>query len=109
MKFLVGDNVIVTAGKDKGKTGKITKVIPADHKVVVENANIYVKHMKPMNGQPGQRLENPRAMATAKIAILNNENKPDRIGYKVHKDGTKERVFKKTGKPVPVIAHTKSK
>lgn len=107
MKFMVGDNVIVTAGKDKGKTGKITKVIPEQNKVVVENANIYVKHMKPMNNQPGQRLEQPRALPTAKVAILNGDNKADRIGYKVKKDGTKERVFKKSGKPVPVIEKPK--
>lgn len=107
MKFMVGDNVLVTAGKDKGKTGKITHVYPELNKVVVEDANIYVKHMKPMNNQPGQRLEKPRALPTAKIAILNNENKADRIGYKMNKDGTKERIFKKTGKPVPVIEKAK--
>jgi len=107
MKFLVGDNVIVTAGKDKGKTGKILRVIPEANKVVVENANIYIKHMKPMNGQAGQRLEQSRALPTAKIAILNNENKPDRVGYKINKDGTKERVFKKTGKAVPTVEKPK--
>ncbi len=107
MKFLVGDNVIVTAGKDKGKTGKITRVFPAENKVTVENANIYVKHLKPMNNQAGQRLESSRPMSTAKVAILNDENKPDRIGYKVKKDGSKERVFKKTGKVVPTPEKSK--
>jgi large subunit ribosomal protein L24 len=107
MKFRSGDNVIVTAGKDKGKTGKILKVLPAANKVVVENANIYVKHMKPMNGQEGQRLERPRALPTANVAIINNEGKPDRIGYKVSKSGAKERVFKKTGKAVPTVEKPK--
>lgn len=107
MKFLVGDNVIVTAGKDKGKTGKIVRVIPEANKVVVENANIYVKHQKPVNGQAGQRLELPRALPTAKIAILNGDNKADRVGYKINKDGTKERVFKKTGKAVPTVEKPK--
>ncbi len=107
MKFLVGDKVIVTAGKDKGKTGKIIRVLPEENKVVVENVNIYVKHLKPMNGQAGQRLEQPRPLPTAKVAIVNNEDKPDRIGYKLKKDGTKERVFKKTGKAVPTAEKPK--
>lgn len=109
MKFRAGDNVIVTAGKDKGKTGKVLRVLPAENKVIVENANIYVKHIKPMNGQDGRRVESPRPLPTAKVAIINNEGNPDRIGYKVSKSGVKERVFKKTGKPVPTVERAKSK
>jgi large subunit ribosomal protein L24 len=109
MKFRAGDTVIVTAGKEKGKTGKIARVIPDANKVVVENINIYVKHIKPMNGQEGRRLENPRPLPTANIAIVNNEGKPDRIGYKMKKDGTKERIFKKTGKVVPTTENAKRK
>lgn len=101
MKFKVGDMVIVTGGKDKGKQGKITKVIPDAHKVVVEGVNLYVKHMKPFQGQAGQRVRKERPLPTANIAILNPEtNKADRIGYAVGKDGSKSRVFKKTGKAV---------
>lgn len=98
MKFLVGDNVIVTGGKDKGKTGKIIRVFPVEQKVVVENLNIYIKHIKPIQGQEGRRVENPRPLPTAKVAIINNEGKADRVGYKVNKDGSKVRIYKKTGK-----------
>jgi large subunit ribosomal protein L24 len=101
MKFKVGDTVLVTGGKDKGKQGKVTHVLASAEKVVVENANIYVKHVKPIGGQAGQRLERPRALPTAKVAILNNEGKADRIGYKMNKDGTKDRIYKKTGKVIP--------
>jgi large subunit ribosomal protein L24 len=107
MKFRVGDNVIVTGGKDKGKTGKVIRVIPEVEKVVVENVNIYVKHLKPMNGQEGQRLERPRPLPTANVAIVNNEGKADRIGFKLSKNGTKERIFKKTGKTVPAVERAK--
>ncbi len=100
MKFLVGDNVIVTAGKDKGKTGKITRVFPVEQKVVVEKLNIYIKHIKPIQGQEGRRVENPRPLPTAKVAIINNEGKADRVGYKVNKDGSKVRIYKKTGKVI---------
>jgi large subunit ribosomal protein L24 len=108
MKFRVGDSVIVTAGKDKGKTGKIVRVLPVEERVVVENINIYVKHIKPVQGQEGRRVENPRPLPTANVAIVNNEGKADRIGYKVNKDGSKVRIFKKTGKPVPTV-ETKKK
>ncbi len=109
MKFRVGDMVLVTGGKDKGKKGKVVRVLPVENKVIVENVNIYVKHMKPIQGQAGQRLERPRPLPTAKVAILNNEGKPDRIGYHVAKDGTKERMYKKTGKVVPAPAPAKKK
>jgi large subunit ribosomal protein L24 len=101
MKFKLGDTVLVTAGKDKGKQGKVVKVLLAKEAVVVDEVNMYVKHMKPMNNQPGQRVLRPRPLPTAKVAILNNEGKQDRIGYKVSKDGAKVRIYKKTGKEIP--------
>jgi large subunit ribosomal protein L24 len=101
MKFRVGDTVLVTGGKDKGKQGKIVKVLPEVNKVLVENINLYVKHIKPMGGQAGQRTQRPRPLPTANVAIMNNEGKADRIGMKVNKDGTKVRIFKKSGKEVP--------
>lgn len=101
MKFKVGDSVLVTAGKDKGKKGAIIKVLPEANKVVVENVNLYVKHMKPMGGQAGQKVQRPRPLPTANVAIVNGDGKADRIGYKVSKDGSKVRIFKKTGKEIP--------
>lgn len=107
MKFKVGDTVLVTAGKDKGKQGKIAHVLKEVNKVVIEDVNLYVKHMKPMGGQAGQRIQRPRPLHTASVAIINGDGKRDRIGYKVAKDGTKQRVFKKTGKDIPEPAKAK--
>jgi large subunit ribosomal protein L24 len=97
MRFKVGDQVIVTGGKDKGKTGKIVRVLPKEEAVVVEGVNMYVKHIKPMQDRAGQRTQLARPLPTAKVAILNDKNQPDRIGYQVTADGQKNRVFKKTG------------
>ena len=97
MKFKVGDKVLVTAGKDKGKTGSILMVDHKSGKVIVEGANKYTKHIKPMMGKSGDKVKVERYLPTAKIAILNDKNQPDRIGYKVEKDGSKTRIFKKTG------------
>jgi large subunit ribosomal protein L24 len=101
MKYKVGDEVLVTGGKDKGKKGKIIKVIPALERVVVEGANLYVKHRKPMGDQAGQKLSLPRPLPTAKVTMLNDKGQADRIGYLVTKDGQKTRIFKKTGQAVP--------
>jgi len=101
MKFKVGDKVKVTSGKDKGKLSSIVKVIPKKNTVVVEGVNMYVKHVKPMGGRSGDKLSVERALSTAKIALVNDTGEVDRIGYKVAKDGSKTRVFKKTGAAVP--------
>lgn len=101
MKFKVGDNVLITTGKDKGKKSTITQVMPKKELVVVADMNMYTRHRKPMMGQPGEKVRLARPLATAKIAILNDKGQPDRIGYRVAKDGSKERIFKKTGKVVP--------
>ena len=101
MKFKVGDTVKVTSGKDKGKVSSIVKVVPKKNTVIVEGTNMYVKHVKPYGDKSGDKLSVERALPTAKIAIVNDKGEVDRIGYKVAKDGSKTRVFKKTGAVVP--------
>jgi len=100
MKFKVGDHVLVTAGKDKGKKSTIVKVLPKPNKVIVKDVNMYVKHIKPYGDKPGEKVRRERALDLAKIAILNDKDQVDRIGFKVSK-GSKQRIFKKTGKLVP--------
>lgn len=101
MKFKVGDKVRVVAGKDKGIEGEIARVLPDRNAVIIPGVNQYVKHRRPFAGQPGQKLVLERPLPAAKIAILNEKGAVDRIGYQVAKDGSKTRVFKKTGKSVP--------
>lgn len=101
MKFRVGDTVLVTGGKDKGVKGKILRVFPQDNTVIVENANVYTRHIKPMAGRAGEKVRLPRPLPTAKVAIINDAGVADRVGYQVAKDGSKTRVFKKTGAAVP--------
>ena len=97
MKFKVGDQVIITSGKDKGKKSKITRVLPRSEKVVVEDINVYTKHIRKFAKQAGQKKKIARPIATAKIAILNDKGEPDRIAYQFDKNGQKQRIFKKTG------------
>ncbi len=108
MKFKVGDTVSITAGKDKGKTGVISKVVVARDRVVVAGMNTYTKHVKPMAGRAGERVVLERPLPTASIAIINDKGAPDRIKISVAKDGSKTRLFAKTGAVVPTPKQEKA-
>ena len=100
-KIRKGDQVVVIAGKDKGKRGKVQKVL-ADGRVLVTGVNIVKKHAKPnpMLGQQGGIVELEAPIQVSNVAIFNAEtNKADRVGFKIE-DGKKIRVFKSTQKAV---------
>ena len=101
MKLHTGDTVLVVSGKSKGTKGTVLKVDPINQTVGVAGANEYTRHIKPMGGQPGRKAKIERPLSTAKVAILNDKGEVDRIGYSIAKDGSKTRIFKKTGQPVP--------
>ena len=67
-KFKKGDVVLVTAGKDKGKTGEITRVFPKKDSVIVKGANMYKKHVKPTQNTEGGMMSRERALSTGKIS-----------------------------------------
>jgi len=90
------DEVIVLAGKDKGKTGKVTKVLVDDSKVYVEGVNLIKKHTKPVPQlqQPGGIIEKEAPLHVSNVAILNPKSgKADRVGFRIE-DGKKVRFFK---------------
>ena len=95
-KLKSNDEVIVIAGKDKGKRGTITRLV-GDRKVIVSGINMVKRHTKPNPnmGQPGGIVEREAAVDISNVAIFNPEtSKGDRVGIKVEEDGTKKRVFK---------------
>ena len=96
------DEVIVIAGKDKGKRGKVQKVL-SDGRLIVTGVNMIKKHQKP-NPQaeiPGGIIEKEAAIQISNVAIWNDaESKADRVGFKHLEDGKKVRVFKSTGELV---------
>ena len=97
-----GDTVVVVSGKDKGKTGKVLGVHPAENKVTVEGINIVKRHLKPTRVNPqGGIIDVQKPIWVSKVAIVEpTSKKPSRIGYTIGKDGKKVRVFKKTGKEI---------
>ena len=95
-KIKCDDEVIVIAGKDKGKRGKIVRVLQ-DGRVVVSGINMIKRSTKPnpMLGAPGGIVEKEAPIQASNVAIFNSAtNKADRVGFKVLEDGAKVRVFK---------------
>jgi large subunit ribosomal protein L24 len=101
MKVKKGDNVLIIAGKDKGRTGKIIKSFPKDLMVLVEGINLKKKHVRPKReGEKGQVVEIPGALTIANIKLICPKcGKATRIGYKVDKDG-KNRICKKCNQAI---------
>jgi large subunit ribosomal protein L24 len=97
-----GDLVVVRIGKDKGRTGKIVATHPSENKVTVEGINIVKRHLKPNREYPsGGIIDQEKPMWVSKVAILDPESKKaSRIGYQTAKDGTKTRIYKKSGKEI---------
>lgn len=97
-----GDLVVVRAGKYKGKTGKVTATHPRENKVTVDGINIVKKHVKPNQTHPqGAIVELTKPIWVSKVSIVEPvSKKPTRIGYKLAADGTKSRIYKKTGKEI---------
>jgi len=100
-----GDEVVVIAGKDKGKRGVVLSVINELDKLFVENVNMIKKHTKgnPMQGTPGGIVEKEAAIHISNVAMWNPvTNKGDRIGYRSLEDGQKVRYFKSNNEVVDV-------
>jgi large subunit ribosomal protein L24 len=97
MKFKIGDKVLITAGKDKGKTGKITKVLPRLSKVLVEGVNKYKKHVKAQGEKkPGGIVEIEKPLSLANVSLLCPTCKQQtRIGFSIEKSGSKTRICRK--------------
>jgi len=95
-KIRKGDNVVVIAGRDKGKRGDVTRTLGID-RVVVAGVNQVKRHTKPnpMRNQPGGIVTKEMPIQLSNIAIWNPvTQKPDRIGFRTLQDGRKVRFFK---------------
>ncbi|MDE2089223.1 MAG: 50S ribosomal protein L24 [Gammaproteobacteria bacterium] len=99
-----GDQVIVIAGKDKGRRGTVLRV-PADDRVVVENVNMVKRHTRPdpNRGAAGGIVEKEMPVHVSNVMLYNPvAKKGDRVGFRVLEDGRKVRYFKSNGEVVDV-------
>ena len=96
-----GDQVLVTAGKNKGQKGEVLRV--SDDRVVVQNISIVKRHTKPnpQANQPGGIVERERPIHISNVMLLNAATgKGERVGFKILEDGRKVRVFRSSGEVV---------
>lgn len=102
LKIRRDDEIVVLAGKDKGKTGKVLKTIPASSRVIVEGVNLVKKHQKPNPhlNEPGGIIEKEASIHVSNVAIVNPATgKADRVGFRFE-DDKKVRFFKSNGELV---------
>ena len=95
-KLKKGDEVIVLAGKDKGKKGTIASVDPKAGKAVVDGINMAVRHTKQSQTSQGGRIPKAMPIELSNLAFLDKNGKATRVGFKVE-DGKKVRIAKTTG------------
>jgi len=106
MHIRKNDQVQVMAGDDRGKRGKVLRVLPSENKIVVEGINRVYKHVKPNRRNPqGGRLSKEMPIDVSNVLILCPQtNQPTRIGFRYLADGTKERYAKKSGASLGTIS-----
>jgi large subunit ribosomal protein L24 len=98
MKLKKGDRVRVLAGKDIGKEGEVTRVLPDRDRVIVEGINLAKKHQRPTRAtMQGGIIDKDMPIHVSNVAILCSRDGPTRIGYRINPDGTKVRICRKCG------------
>jgi large subunit ribosomal protein L24 len=95
------DTVLVIAGRERGKTGKVLRLLPEKDRVLVERVNLVKRHVKPRGvQQPGGIQEKEAALhASSVVPLCPRCNKPTRIGSRRLKDGHAQRVCRRCGEP----------
>jgi large subunit ribosomal protein L24 len=98
LKIKKGDNVVVTTGRDKGKTGEVLRVLPADSRVIVQGVNIARRHTRARMGEPGGIVEKELTIHISNVAHVDPQSRmPTRVGYRLLEDGRKVRFARRSG------------
>ena len=103
-KIRKGDEVVVTAGKDKGRRGTVLEMLD-DDRILVEGINVAKKHVKanPNAGEQGGILDKEMPLDISNVQVFNPKTKKgERVGIKIGDDGSKTRIFRQSGEPVDI-------
>jgi large subunit ribosomal protein L24 len=101
MRVRRGDNVVVVAGRDKGKTGEVLRVDSARNRVLVQGVNMMKRHQRPTQTSPGGINEFEAMIHASNIALVDPKtDKPTRVGFKTLDDGRKVRVAMRSGEVI---------
>ena len=101
-KIKKGDNVVVLAGRDKGKRGEVIEMMPKESRALVRGVNIVRRHQRQTAQQEGGIISKEGPIQISNLAIEDpKDGKPARVGFKVLADGKKVRVAKRSGEQIP--------
>lgn len=104
-KIRKGDEVVIITGKDKGQRGVVTKVMPKEDKLIVENRNLVKKAVRPnpAQGVTGGIIDKEMPLHISNVMLYNPATKkPDRVGFRILEDGRKVRFFKSNNEVVDI-------
>ena len=97
-KIRTGDKVVVLAGKDKGRTGEVLRMMPKDDRALVRGVNMVVRHQRQTQAQEGGLIRKEAPIHLSNLAVADpKDGKPTRVGFRIEKDGAKVRVAKRSG------------
>lgn len=97
-KIKKGDTVVVTAGRDKGKQGEVTQVLPKEGRLFVQGCNMVKRHTKPTQTNAGGIVDKEAAIAVSNVSLIDpKDGKATRVGFKTLEDGKKVRFAKRSG------------
>jgi large subunit ribosomal protein L24 len=98
LKIKKGDRVIITTGRDKGKTGEVLRVLPKENRAVVQGVNKVKRHTRPSVGNAGGIVEKEATIHVSNLAHIDPKtNEATRVGFKFLSDGRKVRYAKASG------------
>ena len=98
-KLKKGDNVVVIAGRDKGRKGEITRVLPTANKAVVSGVNVAIRHQRQTQASQGGRIAKEMPIELSNLALVDGNGKPTRVGFRIEGD-KKVRFAKTTGEAI---------
>jgi large subunit ribosomal protein L24 len=97
-KIKKGDKVVVLAGRDKGKTGEVIRVMPKEERALVRGVNVVRRHQRQTASQEGGIISKEAPLHLSNLAYADpKDGKPTRVGFKVLDDGRKVRFAKRSG------------
>lgn len=101
LKIKKGDKVVVTTGRDKGKSGEVLRMFPKDNRAVVQGVNLVKRHQRQTAGQEGGIVSKELPIHLSNLALRDpKDGKPTRVGFKILADGKKVRVARRSGEVI---------
>ena len=100
-KIRKGDRVIVTTGKERGKTGEVLQGLRKENRVLVQGVNMIKRHMRPSPANPGGIIDREATLHISNVALIDPKSQEaTRVGYRVLDDGRKVRVARRSGEMI---------